>query len=189
MQANGLAAVSCSCSTARGVSASDKAAGNRSLTISAGYGSSRPAAPPDRATCPREPGHFPSRQTIGWKELDDYPHPEEHEGLGLKYTYDFKAGTVQLDCQELALTFKDVRDEQLAETVASAVAGDKLAGWPSWVQGADYPKCPRCERRMDLVFQIDSEDNVPFMWGDVGCGHITQCPDHKDVVAFGWACF
>jgi hypothetical protein len=38
------------------------------------------------------------------------------------------------------------------------------------------------------VFQIDSEDNLPYMFGDVGCAHITQCPEHKEVVAFGWAC-
>jgi hypothetical protein len=38
------------------------------------------------------------------------------------------------------------------------------------------------------VFQVDSEDNVPFMFGGSGCGYITQCPEHKEVVAFGWAC-
>jgi hypothetical protein len=42
---------------------------------------------------------------------------------------------------------------------------------------------------MGHVFQVDSEDHVPFMFGDAGCGHVTQCPDHKEVVAFGWACF
>jgi hypothetical protein len=42
---------------------------------------------------------------------------------------------------------------------------------------------------MARVFQVDSDHNVPFMFGDAGCGHITQCPAHKDVVAFGWACF
>jgi hypothetical protein len=26
------------------------------------------------------------------------------------------------------------------------------------------------------------------MFGDMGIGHITQCPEHLDVVAFGWAC-
>ena len=38
------------------------------------------------------------------------------------------------------------------------------------------------------IFQLDSEDHVPFMFGDVGTGHITQCPEHLEVVAFGWAC-
>jgi hypothetical protein len=39
-----------------------------------------------------------------------------------------------------------------------------------------------------LVFQVVLEDNVPSMFGDVGCGHVTQCPEHMEVVAFGWAC-
>ncbi|BAY43233.1 hypothetical protein SAMD00079811_08120 [Scytonema sp. HK-05] len=34
----------------------------------------------------------------------------------------------------------------------------------------------------------DSQNNLPFMFGDVGCGHITQCKTHKTQVAFGWAC-
>jgi hypothetical protein len=41
---------------------------------------------------------------------------------------------------------------------------------------------------MHLLFQIDSEDNLPYMFGDAGCGHITQCPKHPHRLAFGWAC-
>jgi hypothetical protein len=41
---------------------------------------------------------------------------------------------------------------------------------------------------MELLFQLDSEDHVPFMFGDAGCGHLTRCPEHPDVVTFGWAC-
>lgn len=59
---------------------------------------------------------------------------------------------------------------------------------PLWVQGIEYPNCPVCNQKMRLVFQLDSEDNLPFMFGDVGCGHITQCKTHKTQVAFGWAC-
>jgi hypothetical protein len=40
---------------------------------------------------------------------------------------------------------------------------------------------------MQLVFQ-HTGDALPFMFGDMGIGHITQCPEHKDVVAFGCAC-
>lgn len=65
--------------------------------------------------------------------------------------------------------------------------GDKLWGWPNWVQDVSYPKCPRCAGRMEFIFQLDSNDNVPFMWGDMGRGHITQCPQHKDIVTFAWA--
>ena len=39
-----------------------------------------------------------------------------------------------------------------------------------------------------VALQLDSNDNVPHMFGDVGCGHIMQCPDHPDVLTFAWAC-
>jgi uncharacterized protein YwqG len=131
---------------------------------------------------------FPPRRIINWKRFTELPNPSEHDELGLKYTYDFKAGTVNLACEELNLVFEDIRDDYLAENIANSELGDKLAGWPAWVQNVEYPACPRCGQTMVHVFQVDSEDNIPFMLGDVGCGHITQCPEHKDVVAFGWAC-
>ncbi len=140
-----------------------------------------PAASPQRVS-------FPTKRIVGWDRFLDLPKPEEHRELGLKYTYDHKAGTVRLECEELGLVFDSIRDAYLAENVANARLGDKLGGWPAWVQNVEYPSCPRCERRMVFVFQVDSEHNVPFMFGDAGCGHITQCPEHKEVVAFAWAC-
>jgi hypothetical protein len=41
---------------------------------------------------------------------------------------------------------------------------------------------------MVYVFQVDAEDHIPFRFGDADSGHITQCREHKEVVAFGWAC-
>ena len=52
-------------------------------------------------------------------------------------------------------------------------SGEKLGGWPMWVQSVEYPSCPECGAEMTLLFQIDSERNLPYMFGDVGCGHIT----------------
>lgn len=131
---------------------------------------------------------FPAKRIVGWDRFLDLPKPEEHRELGLAYTYDHKVGTVRLVCGELSLVFDAIRDPYLAENVANASLGDKLGGWPAWVQNVEYPSCPRCGRRMALVFQVDSEHNVPFMFGDAGCGHVTQCPEHKEVVAFAWAC-
>lgn len=79
-------------------------------------------------------------------------------------------------------------DEIQVEDIASAAEQDKLGGWPRWIQGAEYPTCPTCQNSMRVVFQIDSEDHIPYMFGDSGIGHITQCPEHHNVVAFGWAC-
>jgi uncharacterized protein YwqG len=130
---------------------------------------------------------LPPRQIVGWERFIDLPTPEEHADLGLKYVWNHKARTLSIACQELGLSFNDLPYDS-AEEIANSRPGDKLAGWPAWIQGVEYPSCPQCRTRMVHLFQVDSEDNVPFMFGDVGCGHITQCPEHKEVVAFGWAC-
>ncbi|HEU4408020.1 MAG TPA: DUF1963 domain-containing protein [Polyangiaceae bacterium] len=132
---------------------------------------------------------FAARAVEGWREFTDYPQPSEHEALGLRYDYDFGKNLVSARCDELGLALVDADiDLGVAEAIAAAEAGDKLGGWPAWVQGVEYPSCPKCKRTMQLLLQVDSEDNVPHMFGDVGCGHITRCPEHPDVLAFGWAC-
>jgi hypothetical protein len=131
---------------------------------------------------------LPAKQITDWTRCDDLPTPCEHDELGLIYSYDFEAGTLRLECPEVDLDVINPMSTCSAEDIAVSVTGDKLAGWPAWVQNVEYLECPRCGRRMIHVFQVDSEDNVPFMFGDSGCGHITQCPEHKEIVAFAWAC-
>jgi hypothetical protein len=67
-------------------------------------------------------------------------------------------------------------------------AGDKLGGWPSWVQGPEYPRCPQCKARMVVLLQLESNGLCHHQFGDLGAGHLSQCPVHPEVVAFGWAC-
>jgi uncharacterized protein YwqG len=110
---------------------------------------------------------FPARRIVGWKAREDLPNEAEAD--------------------ERHVTLVDAQRARL-EKGTHPLSHDKLAGWPCWVQGVEYPRCPRCKTPMELLFQIDSEDHVPYMFGDTGCGHITQCRKHRDVVAFGWAC-
>lgn len=112
-------------------------------------------------------GAFPERQIIGWESKEDYPNWEELEILGV--------------------TITDEQSEMLYD-LEYPLPKDKLLGWPYWVQGVEYPDCPECGEPMKLIFQIDSEDNLPYMFGDVGCSHITQCEKHKDKLAIAWAC-
>jgi uncharacterized protein YwqG len=141
-----------------------------------------------KSGAPDRDNYFPAKRITGWTRFIDLPKPSEHEELGLKYTHSFKDGTVKLECAELGLVFEGIGDDYLAETIANSELGDKLAGWPAWIQNVEYPSCPRCGQRMLHVFQVDSDHGIPFMFGDAGCGYITQCRDHKDVVAFGWSC-
>lgn len=109
---------------------------------------------------------FPPKLITGWNTADDFPNWEEFKDLG-----------VDLD---------DGDGDKLSETYPRG--GEKLLGWPAWVQGLEYPNCPECDSVMQLVFQIDSEMSLPYMFGDVGIGHITQCPNHTSITGFGWAC-
>lgn len=97
----------------------------------------------------------------GWEAVDDYPNPEEASDLGC----------------------------ELSEDPSYPQTGDKLGGWPYWVQGVEYPQCPECGETMELVFQLDSEDHLDHMFGDTGCAHVTRCKNHPHQLALGWACY
>lgn len=117
----------------------------RSVAIAEGRHSFAPIA-----RTPVESAH-PALRIIGWEPIDDYPNWSEHEALGVRLS----KGTGNLD-------------------VLSA-PGDKLLGWPYWVQGPSYPFCPRCGQKMVAVFQLDHYGHLPFEFGDAGCGHVTTC--------------
>jgi ankyrin repeat protein len=48
---------------------------------------------------------------------------------------------------------------------------EKLMGWPSWIQGEEYPVCDRCEKLMRLVYQ-------KFINGDEEIHYIFHCENH-----------
>lgn len=105
---------------------------------------------------------FPERPIAGWaRAVRDYPYREADES--------------ELLPEERAVVFGLNRQ------------GDKLGGWPNWVQDPEYPNCTRGDHRMTQpVLQIDSGRGVPHVWGDNGAGYIVQCPTHRDQFAFLW---
>jgi uncharacterized protein YwqG len=110
---------------------------------------------------------FPPQHITGWQMNADYPNWEESVSHGVMLS--------------------DKEWEELAEQ-GFPLSGDKLAGWPHWMQSLEYPNCPICHEQMHLIFQVDSNDHLPYMFGDLGCGHITQCLRHPTQVTFAWAC-
>jgi hypothetical protein len=135
---------------------------------------------------------FPPSAIVGWERFDDRPDPEDHELAGLAAAYDLDLRTVTLRCPEVGVAATVALDDLEVDDIARAAEGDKLAGWPSWVQARGYPDCPTCGETMQVVFQLASEDHVPFAFGDTafgetGIGHVTQCPTHLRTVAFAWS--
>lgn len=141
-----------------------------------------------KLAAPRETDH-PAKQITGWDELIDLPNPEDHRELGLDYEYDFKANRVTIRCPSVGLSSPPLGlDALTAEQIGDSAVGDKLLGWPHWVQGAEYPACPQCNARMRYLIQLDSENGLPIMWGDAGIAHISQCLAHPYVLTMAWAC-
>jgi hypothetical protein len=115
---------------------------------------------PGQADTPFEP-----KRVIDWgPPVQDYPDWQELDALGVD------------------------PGEPSDEIEPFPIAGEKLGGWPHWVQGIEYPSCPQCDAQMEAVLQVDSEQTLPTMWGDMGIGHVTQCPNHAEVLTFAWAC-
>ncbi len=115
---------------------------------------------------------FEEKQITGWKSKEDYPHFEEYEQLG-----------IELDLED------DVYELMEEREIGLPIEQDKLFGWAHWVQSVEYPFDRKTETQMELLFQLASEDNLPYMFGDAGVGHLTQSPDNKDELGFGWACY
>lgn len=137
---------------------------------------------------PIERGYFPGKTVVEWRRFTDFPSPVEFGELGLKFTKNSRTSAMEVKCGEPKLNLWGI-PHKVQSGLCEPRGGDKLAGWPKWIQGVEYPKCPRCRTRMRFIFQIDSRDHVPYNFGDMGCGHITQCPKHKQILTFSWACY
>lgn len=136
---------------------------------------------------------FPAKQITRWNEFPDYPGYQELETNGLKSDFDYnsRTGKIEAFLEEKKIADFDIPDNYFLEEVLEEISAkqkDKLGGWPYWLQNIEYPDCPKCKQKMEYFFQIDSEDNVPHMFGDVGLGHITFCRQHPEILAFQWAC-
>lgn len=116
-------------------------------------------------------GTFDPRPIIGWLSQPDLPNYEEIMDLG-----------VSLSDEQMEALYE-------AEHTSYPVQGEKLLGWPFWVQGVEYVACPECGQQMKYIFQVDSEANIPFALGDGGVGHISMCERHPEKIAFTWACY
>jgi uncharacterized protein YwqG len=133
----------------------------------------KPKGPGKEIEIPSIERYFPAKCIVEWKPIDDYPGLEVMDELGVNIANE---------------TYDRIFKEDSKRTWPSPDQKDKLGGWPFWCQSPEYPQCPKCGKTMRLLFQLDSEDDLPYMFGDVGTGHITQCEEHLEVVAFGWAC-
>ena len=114
----------------------------------------------------RKRTEFPPRPIITWLKETDYPDWDDLIDHGIRLT--------------------DAEGEFYHDHFVT-IEGEKLLGWPFWIQGADYPRCPACQLEMHMLFQIDSCKNIPWSFVDSGMAHIMQCPEHPRNLAFTYS--
>lgn len=68
---------------------------------------------------------------------------------------------------------------------------NRLGGHPTWIQGAEYPKCIVCDQLMPFLLQVDSDfslaDGGELLWGSGGICYLFWCPNCS-VSASLWQC-
>lgn len=68
---------------------------------------------------------------------------------------------------------------------------NRIGGEPSWVQDAEYPGCPLCDKLMTFLFQLDSDlptaDGGEWQWGSGGIAYGFWC-DECSVSGLLWQC-
>ncbi|WP_319419507.1 pentapeptide repeat-containing protein [Pleurocapsa sp. FMAR1] len=150
-------------------------------------------------------GKFPARIIVNWKETTDYPDWIDAESTGVTLNDEqfktFLSGGNQEELEDFShlsdfqkeYSLRSQRSEIVHHIMDEAsmlpLERDKLSGYPRWVQDPEYPNCPICDHSMDrLIFEFASDDNIPYLWGDVGTGYFLQCPEHKKQVTFLWQC-
>jgi hypothetical protein len=133
---------------------------------------------------------------LGWEKQPLFYRHDQH-GIPSNVGYDGPAVTPQFPSGQLKET-----EIRLAETPRRWYWQDwalsngrenlnRIGGEPCWVQSAEYPHCPLCQRIMPYLMQLDS--NLPmneereFLWGSGGIGYGFWC-DQCKVSGFFWQC-
>ncbi len=138
-------------------------------------------------------GPLPAKLIVGWQQIEDYPNWEDVESYGVTLTEGEHQQLITLLPNAIKRTYwhwHGAVGAFMKEAGLHALFRDKLAGYPHWEQSnQDCPNCPICDARMNqLIAQLESNDNIPVHWGDVGSGYIVQCAKHLEQVAFFWQC-
>lgn len=129
--------------------------------------------------------YWSAKTIVDWQQVEDYPY-SVNEIVALIYGWE-RINDEKLSNEVLErLGFSDYEDY---EEHISLEQGNKLAGYPYWVQGIEYSGCPICHEPMRQVFQLTSEKNLPYEFRDGGgIAQVLQCKTHKGLFALTWAC-
>lgn len=82
-----------------------------------------------------------------------------------------------------------IDDEIECSNYYNLIESEKIGGWPVWINDREWDTCTKCKKDLEILIQISSDNNIPYIFGDNGIGHIFICPEHKEEILFLWNCY
>jgi hypothetical protein len=68
---------------------------------------------------------------------------------------------------------------------------NRLGGYPSWIQSSEFLDCPKCQKVMTFLMQLDSDlplqNGSSWLWGSGGIGYVLWCDSCK-ISGYTWQC-
>jgi uncharacterized protein YwqG len=131
---------------------------------------SKAASNPEQAIPPCTVRHGAVMTLPDWEELDNA---------------DIRAACAALDAQEPWEAYAEAAT-RLGSLHDSATLID---AYPFWIQGRAEKNCPQCSAPMQVLIQIDSDEKIRLMWGDMGLIYLFQCRQHPHIFTFELQCY
>ncbi len=125
---------------------------------------------------------------LSWEE---YTLSFQHESNGSVESLDIKDNKVEpefpaVPLVKIKLSIKQLNKRWLFQSWGSSNSRENLnriGGQPSWIQDAEYESCPKCDKTMKFLVQLDSElpteDHDEWLWGSGGILYVLWCDDCK----------
>lgn len=111
----------------------------------------------------RGAAQLPARAIVGWAEQrSELPGPAHWESLGVALG------------EPAAAAAEDELDDP--------AEGDKLGGWPAYIQQPSLGDCPQCGQPRALLLQVASQGNLAVHFGDGGRLFVAACREHPRAV-------
>ncbi|MBO0765644.1 MAG: DUF1963 domain-containing protein [Hyphomicrobiaceae bacterium] len=84
----------------------------------------------------------------------------------------------------------DLRESTYEQDWVVGHHASKLGGWPSCVQSEPWWWRSEPDRaEFECAFQIDTEDEAHWMWGDSGTAYVARSQARPNTWAFDWQCY
>ncbi len=126
------------------------------------------------------------RVITGWELTTDRPDRDDLIELGAQIS--FGSDDFRFAVPDAGIDLDVGYGEHLDEVIGTPAQGDKLGGWPNWVQYRQHAACSTCGEELTHFYQLDDGGPHGLMFGDAGCAYVGYCRTHPEIMTLHWQC-